>query len=172
MFSDRRVSLRAARVLSTLLVVLALAACTQGCSDDDNPVTPGYEFADLEARTLALVNQHRASKGLGSLSSNDVIVEQARQHSSNMAKKTVAFGHEGFNDRVAVIQTKISLSSAGENVAMMSGMADPAQAAFNGWLNSAGHKANMEGDFNLTGMGIAKNTDGAYYFTQIFVKSR
>jgi uncharacterized protein YkwD len=28
----------------------------------------------------------------------------------------------------------------------------------------------MIGDFNLTGIGVAKNRAGEYYFTQIFIK--
>ena len=163
---------RNAPALLVMLISAALSAFIVSCSDDDGPVQPLYEFADLETQTLALVNQHRASKSLGQLTQNAVIAEQARNHSINMAGKSVKFGHDGFDDRVTVIKNTIPLASAGENVAMLSGLSDPAQSALNGWLNSAGHRANIEGDYNLTGMGIAKSAEGALYFTQIFVKSR
>jgi len=44
--------------------------------------------------------------------------------------------------------------------------------AVKGWINSPGHQKNMVGDYNLTGIGIAKNNVGEYYFTQLFVKKR
>jgi len=40
----------------------------------------------------------------------------------------------------------------------------------NSWLNSSGHKKNIEGNYSHTGVGIAKNQYGTLYFTQIFVK--
>jgi len=37
-----------------------------------------------------------------------------------------------------------------------------------GWLNSPGHKKNIEGNFTLTGIGYARDHKGNIYFTQIF----
>jgi uncharacterized protein YkwD len=60
----------------------------------------------------------------------------------------------------------------GENLAFMKGYPDPVSVAVKGWINSPGHQKNMVGDYNLTGIGIAKNNAGEYYFTQLFVKKR
>ena len=35
-------------------------------------------------------------------------------------------------------------------------------------LYSPGHRKNMEGQFNLTGIGCARGKDGVFYFTQLF----
>jgi uncharacterized protein YkwD len=57
-------------------------------------------------------------------------------------------------------------------VAYNQGYSKPDEQAVEGWIKSSGHRKNMEGDFDLTGIGITKNAKSEYYFTQIFIKSR
>jgi uncharacterized protein YkwD len=57
-----------------------------------------------------------------------------------------------------------------ENVGFNVGYANPASKAVEDWLHSPGHLNNIKGDFELTGIGVAKNKRGKYYFTQIFLK--
>ncbi len=116
------------------------------------------------------VNQYRASKGLPPLTVLARMSEQARIHSQNMASGKVAFGHQGFAGRVTAVA--IPYSSAAENVAYNQGYSDPATQAVQGWIKSTGHRQNMEGNFNLTGIGVATNSKGQYYFTQMFIRSR
>ncbi|MFM6200937.1 MAG: CAP domain-containing protein, partial [Dolichospermum sp.] len=52
------------------------------------------------------------------------------------------------------------------------GHQDPAAQAVQGWLNSSGHLANIRGNYNQTGIGVARNNQGKIYFTQIFLQSR
>lgn len=66
----------------------------------------------------------------------------------------------------------IPYRAAAENVAYNRGYTDPVAKAVEGWLNSSGHRRNIEGNYNLTGIGVAKNSQGAYYFTQIFILKR
>ena len=89
-----------------------------------------------------------------------------------MAHKQAPFSHDGFAGRVKAVQRKIPLEKMGENLAFMKGYPDPVSVAVKGWINSPGHQKNMVGDYNLTGIGIAKNNAGEYYFTQLFVKKR
>lgn len=149
-----------------LLTALLLASCA-----NDAPVqpTPTTETA-VEDRVLELVNQYRADKGLGALSLHATVVAQARTHATNMAAKTVAFGHDGFQQRVDAINKVVSISLAGENVAFNAGLSDPGRVAFDAWIKSDGHRANIEGDFDITGIGVVKTKDGIYYFTQIFAR--
>jgi len=51
------------------------------------------------------------------------------------------------------------------------GSTDPVGVAVSGWLNSTGHRNNIEGNYDLTGVGVAKSSDGKYYLTQMFAKS-
>ena len=87
-----------------------------------------------------------------------------------MASGKVAFGHDGFSARVKA--TGIAYSGAAENVAYNQGSKDPATTAVQGWLKSSGHLTNIKGNYNLTGIGVASNSKGQIYFTQIFLRSR
>ncbi|MBN1448396.1 MAG: CAP domain-containing protein [Bacteroidetes bacterium] len=126
----------------------------------------------MEQRVHTLINQHRVDLGLAPLTLRDVITIQARNHSRNMADGTVPFSHDGFTDRVDAISSQIPISGAAENVATISGYSDPARIAVDRWIKSAGHKANLEGDYDLTGIGVAQSATGGYYLTQMFAKSR
>ena len=127
-------------------------------------------LADLEKAVNQQVNQYRASKKLPPLNVDPQISQVSRIHSQNMASGKVKFSHDGFEGRVKAIT--VPYQSVAENVAYNLGYTDPVRNAVDGWIKSDGHRKNMEGQFNLTGIGIAKNAKGEYYFTQIFVRSR
>ena len=116
---------------------------------------------------LHYVNEYRHKKGLPTLTMNAVISAQAQQHSENMAAHKTAFGHNGFDARMSRISSQLGRANAtAENVAM-GGMG--AKQVVNMWLTSPGHRRNIEGPYNLTGIGIASDGKGNLYFTQIFI---
>ncbi len=118
---------------------------------------------------MDLVNDHRASIGLRALIHDDEMGTIARTHSQNMASGAVAFGHTGFSSRCSASKTALGGGNwCGENVA--AGQTTP-KAAFTSWMNSSGHRANIEqGRATHTGFGYAKSSSGKYYWTQIFVE--
>ncbi|MEH2395127.1 MAG: CAP domain-containing protein [Nostoc sp.] len=126
------------------------------------------DTAALEQSIFNQINNYRASQGLPALTRNSAIENQARIHSQNMANGTVPFGHTGFSERVRAIG--IPYRAAGENVAYNQGYSDPATIAVQGWLKSPGHLANIKGNYEKTGIGVASNSRGAIYFTQIFLR--
>ncbi|HEY9641274.1 MAG TPA: CAP domain-containing protein [Coleofasciculaceae cyanobacterium] len=123
----------------------------------------------MEQSILQQINQYRQKKKLPLLATNSIITQQARQHSQTMASRRV-MSHDGFSTRVANIGKSIAYRSAAENVAYNMGYSAPERQAVEGWLKSTGHRRNIEGNYNLTGIGVAKNAQGEYYFTQIFIK--
>ncbi|MBN3941996.1 MAG: CAP domain-containing protein [Nostoc sp.] len=127
------------------------------------------DTAALEQSIFNQINKYRISQGLPALTRNSAIDNQVKIHSQNMANGTVPFGHNGFSERLNA--TRISYRSAAENVAYNQGYSDPATIAVQGWLRSPGHLANIRGNYNLTGIGVAKNSQGAIYFTQMFIRS-
>ena len=127
------------------------------------------ELARIAQLVHQEVNEYRASKDLAPLKFNTLISEQARIHSENMAQQTVKFGHGGFSDRVQALKKSISYGGVAENVAYNMGYKDPVDRAVTGWIESNGHRQNMVGNYNLTGVGVATNPQGEYYFTQIFI---
>ncbi len=125
-------------------------------------------YDSLAAGILRLINEHRTEMALKPLVMNKAISNVAAGHSRNMATEKVPFGHKGFDDRMDLLAEKLKpTSSFAENVAYGATTADE---AYDLWINSPGHRQNIEGDFNLTGIGIVKSKSGDLYYTQIFVK--
>jgi uncharacterized protein YkwD len=122
----------------------------------------------MSTEILRLVNQHRRAIGRPPLQANSFISSVALGHSRDMLAGRTPFGHDGFRDRVNRIRKKLGpLHVAAENVA--SGPMS-AREVVDGWLHSPGHRRNIEGDFKLTGIGLAFGHNGNIFFTQIFTK--
>ena len=84
-----------------------------------------------------------------------------------MATKKIPFGHDGFDARMKGITQQLKNATGwAENVAYGP---NTAKDVVDMWLHSPGHKKNIEGNYNLTGIGIEKSADGETYYTQIFV---
>jgi uncharacterized protein YkwD len=67
----------------------------------------------------------------------------------------------------------IPLSGIAENVGINDyPPSGTVRAAVSGWLGSRGHRENIEGRYDLTGVGIVRDAQGAYYYTQIFVRRK
>ncbi|NDC40298.1 MAG: CAP domain-containing protein [Chitinophagia bacterium] len=125
--------------------------------------------AQLQQKILQLVNDHRQQIGLLPLTDIAVADREAAGHSARMASKKVAFGHDGFDERSDRVMNKLkNADAAAENVAY--GPAN-AERIVDMWLHSPGHKKNIEGDFNLTGIGMACDKNGQWYFTQLFFRA-
>lgn len=134
-------------------------------------ITPSKPSTDLTytEEFMQLVNNHRASLGLNALILNDEISQIVQDHSDAMASGSVAFGHSGFSTRCTDSRSALGGGNlCAENVAM--GQKNP-QAAFTSWMNSSGHKANIEqARATHTGFGYKKSSGGTYYWTQIFIE--
>jgi len=131
-------------------------------------ITSASTAPGLEADILALVNKYRKSKGLMALQENVVIEAEARRHSMAMATNRIPFGHDGFNIRSKIITSKVPGTNAvAENVAFGS---STAKEVVDGWLNSAGHKKNIEGNYTFTGIGVARDKNAKLFYTQIFAR--
>ena len=158
----------------TLLLAVPLVAClaSPSAGQVSAAVSSAASPASLERQTHDRINAYRYSKGLASLKWSDAIAEQARRHSRNMATGATAFGHDGFDARMHELVQSVMWTGVAENVFMLLNLPDPAAVAVGGWIDSPGHRQNIEGDYDLTGVGIARAEDGSLYFTQIFVKSK
>lgn len=167
--------------LLSFLMVLAfnIISCerksTPSTSAHSNPAvrTATYRervipLTNLNVDIINAVNNYRKSRGLGALHILSIASVEATKHSQAMASKRVSFGHTGFNQRAIVLANELNGSSAtGENVAYGKMTASEVLQA---WLKSAAHRANIEGRFDYTGVGVAKDTKGVLYYTQLFVK--
>ena len=151
-----------------LLFVFAFTVCSHSVSFAEKAElsTSVSKRLTIEEEILSWINKYRESKSLPALQMNMVISEQAFRHSEEMAAKRVPFGHDGFQERVRRIIQKIgTLRASAENVAF--GKLSPEEVV-SLWIKSPGHRKNIEGNYTMTGIGVARASDGALYFTQIF----
>jgi uncharacterized protein YkwD len=150
---------------ATLLVAYLLSAFVS-FTPESRPLAPSP--SSMSTDILRYVNDHRRSKGLKPLQANSFMSSVALDHSRDMLAGRTPFGHEGLRQRIERIAKRIGPVRVGaENVA--SGPMS-AREVVDGWLHSPGHRKNIEGDFRLTGIGLAKKSNGMIYFTQIFTK--
>lgn len=117
---------------------------------------------------LNQVNHYRLMHLLKPLTLNPSLNQIALKHSQNMAQHVIPFGHIGFDQRFAKIRQIIpNTAQASENVAYGYKSID---AVVTGWTHSPGHRANILGSFNLTGIAIAYDHQHRPYYTQIFAR--
>ncbi len=147
-----------------LLTIHFMPSCAQ------NSPSTSEDFTTLQQAILAEVNTYRTSKNLKPLQELPLITEEAIKHSKNMGNGRVAFGHDGFDNRMDRIMGQIKNANAcAENVAFGK---FTAQEVVKRWIQSPGHRKNIEGNYNLTGIGVVRGKDGYPYFTQIFINQR
>ncbi len=150
-----------------ILVCIVLVGCSiRNKIIGQKGISP--ELLQLEQKVHHLINQYRISKNLHPLTTNEIITQQARIHSRTMAKKKATFGHNGFGKRVKRISKFLPCRKAAENVAYTKGYSDSAGQAVQSWLHNGKHRKNIRGNYKLTGIGVVKDPEGAYYFTQLF----
>lgn len=122
-------------------------------------------LATLQTATLKLINAHRAKNKLAPLVPVEQMNEIATTHSKNMASGKVGIGHDDFQKRAAQVMTLLDAITVAENVAY--GQESPEEVLQN-WLDSAGHRQNIEGPYSHTGLAIVQDENGRNVFTQIF----
>lgn len=125
---------------------------------------------NTEQKIHQLINQYRKSINLPLLELNEKISQLAREHSQAMAVDKIPFGNCGFKKRIRKIALAIPNKAASENVAFYRGQPISEEIIVQFWLKSARHRKSILGDYNLTGIGVAKNVEDKYYITQIFIK--
>ncbi|WJK40023.1 CAP domain-containing protein [Solwaraspora sp. WMMA2056] len=122
---------------------------------------------NLEQQVLTIVNQERGANGCGPVTINTRLSEASRLHSEDQAA-TDNMSHEGSDGSSPWERAERAGydNAIGENVA--AGY-PTAAAVMDGWMNSAGHRANiLNCDAVAMGVGTARSADGTLYWTQMF----
>lgn len=127
------------------------------------------EFSSFQQEVLRLVNVERSKVGLKELTLNTELSNVATLKSQDMANKNY-FSHTSptYGSPFDMMnQFNITYKTAGENIAK--GQTTPAQVV-EAWMNSEGHRANiLSSKFSDLGVGVAKNSNGTIYWTQMFI---
>lgn len=157
------------------LPVMALVAMMSfSCSNEELPNETIDDISlqippvskSIEIEILELINAHRISEGLTSLNNNDTIKAVAFTHTDYMVEEDNV-SHDNFFIRKNSLIDNADATIVSENVAYAF---NNAQSVVNAWLNSEGHRQNIEGDFTDFDISAEQNANGQWYFTNIFVK--
>ncbi len=161
----------------TLLPIMVLFAmfmfsCSTDSVDDKvsnvNNITgpEAPQAKTIEIEILELINDHRISEGLSPLQNMGIIKSAAFSHTDYMiAQNNVS--HDNFYQRKSYLVSNAGANLVSENVAY--GFTS-ANSVVNAWINSEGHRENIEGDFTNFDVSAEKDDDGKWYYTNIFVK--
>ena len=167
-----------------IYIIISLLIFVISCSDDENTreteeegqvVTEEEQESEEEIdenslsiteEILELVNNHRSSIGLPILIRNETADNLVIEHTNYMISEGT-IGHDNFSERSEQLQLEENAVSVGENVAF--GF-PTAATVVTGWLESPGHRENIEGNYAYTGIAAIQNTQGQYYYTQIFYR--
>jgi hypothetical protein len=127
------------------------------------PMTGTASAADesVEQQFVELINADRAASGLGSLAVRSELVPVARQWSLKM----IGDGALSHNPALGS-QLPSGWTRYGENVGYGSSVATLHTA----FMNSAGHRANVLGDYNQLGVGAERDGSGRLWVTVAFMK--
>ena len=121
----------------------------------------------IQKNILLYINQYRQAHGLKALTLNSNMSHEATRHSQDMANHRIPFGHKYFTDRIKRLYKQIEgCRSGAENVAYNY---KDTKELVRQWIGSPGHRRNIEGHYNLTGIGIARDKNGKIYYTQMFI---
>jgi uncharacterized protein YkwD len=154
---------RLRRSLVPLLAVSAAFAvgvpsASAAACDDANVAASDPGAADA---TLCLLNKERTTRGLGALTRSAILDKAADKFADDMVARQffdhVSPGGGTFMDRIkAAGWTPSGSWTAGENIAWGTGDLSTPASIVDGWMHSAGHRANiLNGAFTQIGIGIA-----------------
>jgi uncharacterized protein YkwD len=147
----------------------SLTSCSsdsESVSNTSNETVKSYTHSNLELELLDEVNTYRVSIGLNPLEIIEHISYKSSEHNDYMLS-TQSVTHEGFDQRKSNLQAVLGAYRVGENVAFAY---STAQATVTAWINSASHKANLEGDYTHFGASIKTDDQGRKYYTNMFIK--
>ncbi len=157
------------RALLPLAIVFTMVSCSsdsEGTSTDKQVVTT-YNYNESESKLVTLINDYRQSLGLNTLEVINHISYKSEEHNYYMIDNNV-FNHDYFQQRSDNLIRVLGAERVGENIAYNY---QTAESAFAAWLNSPGHKANIEGDYTHFGISVTTNPDtGRKYYTNMFMR--
>ncbi|HKZ54485.1 MAG TPA: CAP domain-containing protein [Anaerolineales bacterium] len=132
--------------------------------------------AAFESGLLALINQERQSQGLQAYNLQSQLQAAAREHSADMACNDY-LSHTGSDGSTAGDRARrqgYDWSWVGENIYATGNTSSSApQQAFDWWMNSAPHRANLlHPNYTDIGLGYFYSSASSYggYFTAVFAR--
>jgi len=145
-------------------------SCSSDATEDqvtDTRLIQNYDYNSDELKLVQLINDYRDSIGLNKLQTINHISYKSEEHNEYMIANQVV-NHDYFQERSQNIMAVLGAVKVNENIAY--NFVTP-EGVLNAWLNSPGHKANIEGEFTSFGISITADPEtGRKYYTNIFMK--
>jgi uncharacterized protein YkwD len=161
------------RTIAVLILVaglLALPSAAQACHGQND----GKASADAQERTmLCLVNHARSARGLAPLAASRALTKAADRKARDILRCD-EFSHEACGREFTYWMTRFGYHgcSEGENIAWGSGGLGTPGSIFRAWMRSQGHRENILGDYEDTGIGLQSGKlegyAGAHIWTEEF----
>ncbi len=139
---------RLASVLLTTTMVLGVMA-------------PGASAASHENEALALLNAERAAAGLAPVSMHSDLTDDA------LAWSQYLFEQGSLSHNPSLSSVTSDWDKLGENV----GVGTSIPALHEAFMNSAGHRGNILGDYDYVGIAVVEETSSKLWITVVFMKS-
>lgn len=153
-----------------LLLIFFITGCTVSPAQEDYSKYESTlvitETKVIETQILNLINQHRILIGLNKLETLPIIKAVAYKHNIEMIGVN-SISHNGFVERADYLVYKTGATKVSENLAYNY---TTTNSVFIAWMNSPGHKKNIEGDFTHFEISVDENKVGKNYITNIFIK--
>ena len=135
--------MRKGDITVALLLGVALTACVPAGAPVPSAQQPATSIAEEVQQLATLINNHRKAIGCRTLAWNAVLTSVAQAHSDDMVRRNY-FTHntpEGVTPGQRMQAAGIHWTREAENIA--AGQAT-ARAVYAAWMNSPGHRENIE----------------------------
>jgi uncharacterized protein YkwD len=161
----------ALRAIVPMAFLFTLISCSSNETEETTSARPelieNYDYNSSELQLADLINEHRVSLGLNPLQLINHVSYKSEEHNAYMIARKVV-NHDLFPQRSENIIEVLGAVKVNENVAYNF---VSSSSALNAWLNSPGHKENIEGNFTHFGISIRTDAEtGKKYYTNIFIK--
>lgn len=161
------------KTFKLLPIMVFMAVLSLSCSTEEFPDETIESAAlinspaakTIEIEILELINNHRIGLGLNPLNSLNIIKSVAFTHTDYMVVINQV-NHDNFFQRKNSLIQNAGAVTVSENVAYGY---STAQAVVNAWMNSDGHRANIEGNYTDFDISAEQNSEGRWYYTNIFI---
>lgn len=153
-----------------IIVLFSFTSCSTDTVDDSSlntievPVAPQAKLIEIEI--MELINDYRINAGLNPLENHNTVKAVASTHTDYMIEVDNV-SHDNFFLRKQSLEANANADVVSENVAY--GF-NSAESVVNAWLNSPGHKDNIEGDYTDFDVSAEQDEEGKWYFTNMFIK--
>lgn len=162
------------KLLQSLFIIanlFLLFSCTPEDKLAEQPVeqqiVTKYEYSVDETHLVDLINNYRTTHGLNALQIVNHVSFKSQEHNNYMITNKVV-NHDLFTERSNNIIQVLGATHVGENIAYNFTTSEGALFA---WLQSPGHKENLDGDYTHVGISITINPEnGKKYYTNMFMK--